>query len=253
MAAIAQKAKGLSRSHGTYKRSLFPDCSGPLDQCLTACNHVDYVYRRRTLPWLPGVNIISTPLFLEFTTKMNEALSQLDTARQELKGKWDVMVLAGIRNSAGTANKEEYPKVEDLDDYYKMTLTYYPVHSTSDWRVTLPNHVVEDIREKLEEDTTRRLAEATTEIWRRLTAEIETAYKNLDGKRLRPEWLPRIQELAVSIPDLNLANDPDLNDAAKKALELTQHDIEALREDKDLRKETTDKAQELYESLKDIF
>jgi hypothetical protein len=253
MASAAQKAKGVTASHGEYKRSLFPDCDQPLDQCLNAINHVDYVYRRRTLPWLPGINIIATPLFLTFTQAMNEAMVQLDKARMELREKWPAMVAAGIQNSKGTASIEEYPSVDDLDDMYKMELTYYPVHSTEDWRVTLPADVVVDIKKRLEEDNEKRLAQTTIEIWKRLTTEIEAAWKNLDGKKLRPEWLQRIKELAASIPDLNLADDPDLNEAAKKAEALTQHDIDTLKENPDLRKQKAEEAEALYDNLKDLF
>ncbi|MCP4900159.1 MAG: hypothetical protein GY906_24575 [bacterium] len=253
ISAAIQTSKGLTKSHGDYKRHLFPDCDQPLEQALNAINHVDYVYRRRTLPWLPGVNIIATPLFLTFTEAMNEALTALDRSRIELTNQWPAMVAAGIANSKGTASLDEYPQVADLDEMYRMELTYYPVPDSGDWRVTLPADVVQNIKDRLQEDNEKRLAQTTIEIWKRLTAEIEAAWKNLDGKKLRPEWLARIKELAQSIPDLNLADDPDLNAAAKKAEELTQHDIETLKGDPDLRKETAEKAEALYDNLKDLF
>jgi len=253
ISAQIQKSKGLTKSHGDYKRHLFPDCDQPLEQVLNAINHVDYVYRRRTLPWLPGVNIIATPLFLNFTEAMNEALTKLDKARIELKNQWPAMVAAGISNSKGTASMDEYPTQDMLDDMYQMELTYYPVADDGDFRVTLPAEVVQSIKEKLQEDNQRRLANTTIEIWKRLTSEIEAAWKNLDGKKLRPEWLERIKELAKSIPDLNLADDPDLNEAAKKAEALTQHDIETLKANPNLKKDTADKAEALYEQLKDMF
>lgn len=248
-----QQSNSLPKSHGDYSRHLFPDCDQPLKQVETAGNHVDYVYRRRTLPWLPGVNIIATPLFLDFTEAMNEALNSLSKARFELINQWPAMVSAGVANSKGTANVSEYPTVQDLDDMYLMNLTYYPVPDSGDWRVTLPDDVVTNIKKSLEEDNTKRLAQTTVEIWKRLAAEIESAWKNLDGKKLRPEWLERIKELSRAIPDLNLADDPDLNEAAKKAEALTQHDIQSLKEDPDLRKEQAEKAQALYENLKDLF
>jgi hypothetical protein len=252
-AAAYQKAHGLTSKHGDYKRDLFPDCDQPREQVMNAINHVDYVYRRRTLPWLPGVNIIATPLFLNFTEAMNEAMTKLDKARIELKNQWPAMVAAGITNSKGTASLDEYPTVEMLDDMYQMDLTYYPVADSHDFRVTLPADVVTSIKERLKEDNEKRLAQTTIEIWNRLTKEIEQAWKNLDGKKLRPEWLERIKELSKSIPDLNLADDPDLNEAAKKAEALTVHDIETLKGDPALRKETAEKAEALYENLKDLF
>jgi hypothetical protein len=202
---------------------------------------------------LPGVNIIATPLFLNFTEAMNEAMTKLDKARIELKNQWPAMVAAGITNSKGTASLDEYPTVDMLEEMYQMQLTYYPVADSHDFRVTLPADVVQSIKDRLSEDNEKRLAQTTIEIWKRLTSEIESAWKNLDGKKLRPEWLERIKELAGSIPDLNLADNEDLNEAAKKAEELTEHDIETLKGDPALRKEQAKKAEALYENLKDLF
>lgn len=252
MKAEIEKKKG-TKDHVEVKRNLFPECDQPLEQVFTAINHVDYVYRRRTLPWLPGVNIIASPLFLQFTTAMNDAMAQLDRARGELRDHWDDMVRMGIQNSKGTAHISEYPTKDQLDEMYQMHLTYYPVPDSHDWRVTLPHEVVEDIKQRLEDDNERRLATATNEIWHRLAKEIEAAWKNLNGAKLRPEWIERLRELAQSIPDLNLANDPDLDEAAKQAKELTVEDIQTLKNDPDVKKDVQQKAEELYDKLKEFI
>lgn len=252
MKAEIEKRKGTS-DHVEVKRNLFPGCDQPLDQVFNAINHVDYVYRRRTLPWLPGVNIIASPLFLQFTQAMNDAFTQLDRAKAELRNNWPDMVRQGIQNSKGTAHISEYPSIDDLDEMYQLHLTYYPVHDSSDWRVTLPHEVVEDIKQRLEDDNERRLATATNEIWHRLAKEIEAAWKNLNGAKLRPEWIERLRELAQSIPDLNLANDPDLEDAAKRAEALTQDDIDTLKSDQQKKDSVRDKAEDLYNQLKEYI
>jgi hypothetical protein len=251
MKAELEKKKGTT-DHVEVKRNLFPGCDQPLEQVFNAINHVDYVYRRRTLPWLPGVNIIASPLFLQFTQAMNDAMTQLDRAKEELRTHWPNMVRTGIQNSKGTAHISEYPSIEDLDEMYLLHLTYYPVHDSNDWRVTLPHEVVADIKKRLQDDNERRLATATNEIWHRLTKEIEAAWKNLNGAKLRPEWIERLKELAVSIPDLNLANDPDLDEAAKKAKALTEHDIATLKGDAELKESVREKAEALYDQLKEF-
>ena len=244
---------GATIDLGKYTRSLFPMCADPLQEVINAVNNCYEVWRSQTLPWLPGVNILSTALFQQFTTNMSTAIRRLDQSREKLIEVYPQMVSQGLINSKGLSTASDYPTVEEIRSYYNVKLSYYPVPSTRDWRVTLPPDVVDDIRQALDTENERRLADTTVELWTRVVNEVEAAWKNLDGKKLRPEWIDRLRSFAEAIPDLNLTDDPNLNDVAAKAKDLTNYDAETLRANPELRKELAEQSKALYDQLKEMY
>lgn len=248
-----RKAHNIKAPMAKVDRTLFPGCD-PLEPVINAVNHVDYVYRSRTMPWLPGMNIMPSAYFLDFSEAIAKALQEVTDQKAKLIETYDDAVRDGVAASNGLASHADYPVKAAIGDMFNCTISYFPVPSSADWRLPLPEEVVKDISDSLDNANEKLVAETVQHHWKNLISAFDSALKNLNAQRIRPEWLEKLKELGSSLPDLNLAHDPNINYAAQKITDIVGNlELEDVKDSHTQRQDTKAQIETLYDELKEVL
>jgi hypothetical protein len=203
---------------------------------------------------MPGMNIMPTYSFLDFQSAIGQALQELEDRRTELVDDYHNAVANGVGASNGLAAPSDYPPVEAIKEMYNCVISYFPVPTSSDWRLPLPEEVVKEISQTLDDTNERLIAETVQHHWKSLISAFESAIKNLDGARMRPEWLTNLKDLAASLPNLNLAHDPNIDYAARKIADICgQLELQDLKNTPSLKRDTKADIEGLYDELKEMM
>ena len=219
-----------------------------LGDCKEHAAVVKYLARVRTwsnsvtLPWsdsgprmLPAVKIFDYKHTLQqHEDKINELVQEfLDAYRNAIQA---------AQFSMGTLfDASDYPDVSEIAGKYAFNCTFTPVPEAGDFRVTIGQQGLVELRDQYEAQYTRRLEDAMKENWSRLHSALSTMSNQLrvEGKdgatstgKLYASTLDGILELCDMLGDFNLTGDPEL-EKARRDLKMTLQgvDLNELKKD----------------------
>lgn len=145
-----------------------------------------------------------------------------------------------------------YPGVDSIKSKFRFKVEVNPVPSGADFRVTLGEDEIAEMRSDLE----RRIQEATDgarkDLWQRLIKPIThmaDTLKKADAK-FKDSLVENIKDIINLIPVLNLTGDKDLQAFAKEIGEtVARKNPETLRENAKTRAETAKQAEEIAKRM----
>ncbi len=160
----------------------------------------------------------------------------------------------------------DYPPVDYFMKKFSFDVIYEPIPDSNDIRVNMDKEVVEKLKKELKEANNKRLEKATQESWNRiveclsklherLTAEAETDKDgNVKQPRIFKSVIENIRNLVTILPALNITNDENMEKVRIKLDEdFAALDVNDLKEDEELKKETAEKAKELLDDIENIL
>lgn len=175
------------------------------------------VFAEQTLPWGNGNRILAAVGYERFlsTMKIHEEafwkgvdkfMEHVETYRSQ------------ARTDAGTLFREEdYSTLpEELRTKFDFELSFLPVPTQGDFRVTLSSMEQDRIKEQLSNSLQKSYSTAVKTSWERvygvtkLMAERLQAFESGDTKIIRSAIVDNISELCDTLPALNLSGDPEL-------------------------------------------
>jgi hypothetical protein len=206
-----------------------------------------------TSPWLDGgTRVLASGFYFdgmeklrEFHTEYEQAVAQLIRDYPKLKGE--------ARKRLGALYKDEdYPSAEMLKSKFGWDLKVFPIPAAGDWRVDLGVKDNAAMQKKIDEQVKQACAVITRDLWTRLMDPVsKMAEKMKDGDAtFRDSIITNIKDIVALIPTMNVADDPKLNEMAKKIEQsLTKFVPDEVREDGKLRKKAADAADEILAKL----
>ena len=106
---------------------------------------------------------------------------------------------------------DDYPSPESLRSKFYVGLDIHGVPTGADFRVQLQDADVERVKLEIDEANVARLHAAMKVVWERVFDTITHFADRMQGdEKFRDATVRNLQDLADSIPALNLTNDPDL-------------------------------------------
>ena len=249
-------SKEVAVSHGTttdagrYNKSLLP-MNDLLDRVHKKTTHIREKFYKNTLPWgIEGTMMLPTSNYLEFVTEFRKEKGEWEYIVRDFVDNYDSLKADAQRILGGLYVEADYPSARDIEQKFSIDMAIFPVPA-SDFRVTIAS----DELTRIQQDVERRVAQAqqtaVRDVWNRLFEKVKhMAEKLADPKAIfRDSMVENARETCALLTRLNFTDDPNL-EAMRQEVEATllKHP-EALRNDPDLRSDTTSKAKEIMDKM----
>lgn len=245
----ASAVRGASQT----KKNLFAGTSLRKDISDFAAR-VRLYHNRHTLPWADkGERMLPTALFMDYKQTMNGFEQTFNMMCQNFYIEYPRLVVEAPTNLGSMYKAEDYPELTDVRLKFGFKRTVKPVPEAGDFRLDIPAHDLDEMREEFLKQQDNKLAEAMREPWDRLHEMLESISKKLTDvegedskKRYHDTLISNPIELCGLLTKLNVTNDPKLEEA-RRQLEMAMlgANLENIKEHKPARNELKSKVDDI--------
>lgn len=244
----ASAVRGASQT----KKNLFAGTSLRKDISDFAAR-VRLYHNKHTLPWADkGERMLPTALFMDYKQTINGFEQTFNMMCQNFFIEYPRLVVEAPTNLGSMYKAEDYPELTDVRLKFGFRRAVKPVPEAGDFRLDIPAHDLDEMREEFLKQQNNKLAEAMREPWERLhemLVGISDKLTDVEGdgkKRYHDTLISNPIELCSLLTKLNVTKDPKLEDA-RRQLEMTMlgADIEDIKEHAPARIELKSKVDEI--------
>jgi hypothetical protein len=211
----------------------------------------------QTLPWSDGGSrLLPMKSFFDYKAQLGEFEQEFNTLIEEFVREYPVLVSAAAFQLGDLFDRSEYPDVTELTDKFKFKYVFLPVPEMGDFRVDIGTEAKAELQSQYDKFYQAKLDEAMKDMWDRLhdvLTKLQERLDTTDGKGhkiFRDTLVTNALDLCGMLSNLNVTNDPKLEDARRK-LEETLSGIEAtdLRESPALRNDVKTRVDNILKSF----
>ena len=200
---------GAGHDAGRWIKNLLPEAAlrpiGELD------SEIRRFHYQRTLPWTDdGRRILPTSAFDEYMTQMRAFRSAREARVKSFLDNYDRYVHEAKRILNGTFEQADYPDRYTAQRRFSFRLDSVPIPSETDFRVTLSDGDMDDLRQSVRSQVERAEQLARNDLLLRLSEPLTHMVNRLgDGSAVfRDSLVENLREIAALIPSLNVTGDP---------------------------------------------
>jgi len=231
----------------------------------TAERTVRHAVNERTLPWMDdGTRILKGAAFIGFTEAMAEPVRLFDEAVDAFIAAYPEIIYEARRRLGAAYDERDFPSQGRLRERFGVKLTYLPVPSSDDFRVTLSDAEIAAVRRNAEDalrttvnDAVRSLLDRLQEPVARMATRLRLFRRTAGGKVQHPfrdSLVDNVREIVRIAPSLNLMDDPRIAElCADIERSLTAHDPDELRGSALLRETVAEEADAILRRLQGAF
>lgn len=257
------EAKGAkSKRAASVHKHLFSE-SPALEAIKALRGEIRVWFNKETLPWDDNSNrLITTARYFELMQDFQRYQKRFDDLVRIFLAVYPTEISKQAFEMGSLFNRNEYPNVEDVALKFCCALNVNPLPLSQDFRLSIGQEALKELQERCERDTQQRLQFAMADAWQRVKTQVEWVRDRMTAviehdpdaveeipehddagnvvkvtikKKRRPKlyesMLDNGIELCSLLRDLNITNDPKLEEA-RKMLEtvLVRTDIDSLKE-----------------------
>jgi len=163
-----------------------------------------------TLPWGQVARICRSVNYMEFSRKLGDYKQLWETAAASFLQDYPALRHDAQRQLQGMFNADDYPSTSELARRFRFETAFTPVGD--DFRVSLGDDALKELREQLTAQITANTDEAMREAWSRIHDVVAKAHERLSDPDnvFRDSLVENAVELCDILPGLNLTDDPTL-------------------------------------------
>jgi hypothetical protein len=208
-----------------------------------------------------GVNILKATVYEEYATKMSAAEEaywqavELFMTRYQLF--YDNLWEKGPERMGGMYDRKDYPTPQEVKGKFTFKVHYAPITHSSDWRIGgLSDDETKKLAAAVAERERELLAGAMKSVWERLHKVVKKVVDVLGTADaiFRDTLIGNVIDLCNILPDLNLEDDPQLEELRKEVEKsIGSLDPAMLREDPEGRKIVAADAKKILDKIGGYF
>jgi len=211
----------------------------------------------QTLPWSDGGSrLLPMKSFFEYKTRLGELEQEFNDLIEKFVQSYPVLVSAAAFQLGGLFDREEYPEIETIQERFKFKCAYLPLPNSGDFRLDVNEETIVELKVQYNKFYEDKLNDAMQEMWNKLHDNLTKISDRLDysdnkvKKIFRDTLVTNALDLCGMLSNLNVTNDPKLEDARRK-LEaiLTGIDAADLRESPALRSDVKTRVDNILKSF----
>lgn len=266
---IADNKGARSKRATSVHKHLFVDCP-PLEAIKSLRGEARIWFNKNTLEWNTPWRLMPTATYFEMQQEMANYQNRFNKLVQAFVKVYSVEISKQAFERGSMFNRDEYPKVEEIADKFKFSINEAPVPLAGDFRVDIGNEALKELQARCEADTQQRLKAAMSDAWDRVKEQVEWVLDRMNAvidhdpdaveevreyddagnvikldikKKRRPKlhdsMLDQGLETCGLLRDLNVTNDPDLEEARRMLEKALVHvDMKSLKESPELQATT---------------
>ena len=242
---------GAKRDAGRFNKMLVD-----LDAVKTyqkAANEARTFHYENTLPWGDDDSrILPAKNYIPYTKKMRKFKESFEKAVVDFISEYPSLIEKAERDLNGLFNQKDYPAAADLDRKFNFSVAVIPVPASGDFRVSLSDDEVDQIKADIEARVSESIAAAMRDAWVRLFNCVKhMADKLKDQKSIfRDSLVGNIQDICSILPRLNITDDKTLSKIIREVkVSLSNLDPEVLRKHELDRRVAADQADVILKKM----
>ena len=246
------KSFGTKKSAGTYTKRLIP-LKGAMLQVNSAISAVKRYHEDRTLPWGRGQRILMSSKWPAYSKKIRKLTTEFDNAVLELEVEFPNLQ-KDAEDLMGQLYKESDYPTNSISTRYNISITPSPIPEEGDWRITLSEESLKELKDETRKQEEARLENAMNEAWMKIYRPVKHMVEVLskDKPKIYETLVTNVTDLVKMLPDLNFAEDPKLEEMRKEIEgELCDMTADQLRDSKYLRRVALEAAEKLRQKIKE--
>ena len=233
---------------------------------------VIHAFESMTLPWINNdikVNLLPNTRLLEFSKVWRESKTEMNQYLWNLRnGLYDEMMqesrdrLNGQSSEeGGLFNKWDYPPVEDFASKFKMEYYVRPVPDADnlDLRVSVGESEAERIKTEIKESIEEQFEESRKALCDRIVDSVEHVKRVLSSKNkngnptIHDTLMEKMEQLVNILPELNFAEDQEIEDIRRRIRDELLEDVDVLRKDTDIREDVLTSTNDILNRMEKIY
>lgn len=247
---------GAASNAARVNKSLLP-LAASLEAVHTIAGSARTTFYKHSLPWAnEGMRVIKADGYLGFTQLMSAHRSDWLKAVDTFVSDYPSLVADAHLLLGGLYRAEDYPNPSDIARKFSMDITFMPVPSANDWRISLGDAEMDSLRRQITAKVQESQGVAMREAWDRLFKAVSSIKERVSDpdKRKFKGLLDCSIELCSILPTLNVADDPNL-ERMRRELEqsLTGVNSDALNASPAYRSEVADKMTAIMDKMSSFY
>jgi len=233
---------------------------------------VVHAFESMTLPWINNdikVNLLPNTRLLEFSKVWRESKTEMNQYLWNLRnGLYDEMMqesrdrLNGQSSGeGGLFNKWDYPPVEEFASKFKMKYYVRPVPDADnlDLRVSVGEAEAERIKTEIKESIEEQFEESRKALCDRIVDSVEHVKRVLSSKNkngnptIHDTLMEKMEQLVNILPELNFAEDQEIEDIRRRIRDELLEDVDLLRKDVDVREDVLTSTDDILNRMEKIY
>lgn len=214
-------SKGTKARAGNYHKKLMAGSNKleNIQKIVTAVRSWNY---QQTLPWSDGGSrLLPMKNFFNYKETLNNYENQFNQAVDEFITEYPQLVSGSAFTLGDLFDRGEYPTADSLKDKFKFKFVFSPVPDAGDFRIEVEDSAKAELEEQYKSYYEQKLADAMADAWTRLHETLTHISERLDytdenKKKFWDSTITNATELCSLLSNLNVTNDPKLEDARKK-------------------------------------
>jgi len=242
---------GAKRDSGRFNKMLVDLDAVKIYQ--KAANEARTFHYDNTLPWGDDDSrILPAKNYIPYTKKMRKLKDSFEKSVDDFVSLYPGLIERAENNLNGLFNAKDYPSAADLDYKFRFSVNVSPVPDSGDFRVSLSDDEVDQIKSDIEARVRESVAAAMKDAWERLFKVLKHMVDKLRDQKaiFRDSLVKNIQELCDILPRLNLTDDKDLKKFIRETKQIISGlDPEILRKHELDRKVAADQADGILKKM----
>jgi hypothetical protein len=206
-----------------------------------------------TLPWEDrGARLRSTKDIEKFIAKLNKKVLLYHECRDEFIPKYPQLIYKARERLGDSWKAEDYPHPSTVVTKFWAEVGYFTIPKIEDLRLNMSADQQKVIEDQIRESSKAMFERAMTDCWSRLHKTVSHMASRLGDPKaiIRDSVVGNIQELVNILPELNIMDDPDLEEMREEVeRKLTLKDPEEIRGSDKIRNRLAVEAKQLASKL----
>lgn len=232
--------------------------SDPLEDLKKLEGEIRNFHYKNTIPWSDsGLRLVTMAQYISYAESMNGYIERFRHTLDKFKVVYPSLIDAQAMKKGSLFDRSEYPNVTELDSKFHISVNYFPLPNSGDFRVDVSNDMQQELKSQYESHFKTKMNSAMADLWDRLHTTLKHLNERLevtdDGvkKVFRDSLLLNARELCQLLSNMNITNDPEL-EQRRKELEsaLSNVTVDDLRDSIFVRQDVSKSVKDILDKVK---
>lgn len=245
-----QVQHGASEDSGDFRKALVEKAA--IKALNTSAGNIRALHYKLTLPWDDeGARLLPSKTYQKYQDEMRILRYEDERLRNDFVAVYPQLVASAKVRLGTMYDPNDFPDVTELPAKFDVKLSFTPVPDAADFRADVADEAAQDIKEQIEAERDAKFQGAMRDCFRRVEAVVSRISNTLSKEepRIFETLITNAQDIVKAMADLNLADDPKLNEFCESLDAMLPKNTAILKADPELRKQIASDADELLAKM----
>lgn len=245
-----QVQHNASSDSGEFRKALVEKAA--IKALNTSAGAIRQLHYKLTLPWDDeGDRLLPSKTYQKYCDEMRTLRFEDERLRREFIALYPQLLAAAPARLGTMYDPADFPDISELPARFDMKLTFKPIPDAEDFRQSVSTEAAEELAAALMAERDEKFQRAMRDCYKRVEGVVsrlsETLHK--EEPRIFDTLVTNAKEIVDCLQDLNLANDPNLEEIRESLSAMLPRNANVLKADPELRKQIANDADALLAKM----